>query len=106
MSHLLCFTIQMVRLRKDEGGMVEERRFPAHATVTHLLDWAVVLVQKPKMFTVYCSAPKKTSLPKIPLDVISTHQGGLGRGHFHLRTWGQASRLVWRILTGYLNTFG
>ena len=28
--------------------------------------------------------------------MISTHQGGLGRGHFHLRTWGQDSiRLVW-----------
>ena len=27
------------------------------------------------------------------LDVV-VHQGGLGRGHFHLRTWGQSSRLV------------
>ena len=27
------------------------------------------------------------------LDVV-VHQGGLGRGRFHLRTWGQSSRLV------------
>ena len=30
---------------------------------------------------------------RYPLDVV-VHQGGLGRGHFHLRTWGQSSRLV------------
>ena len=129
-------------------------RLPAHATVSHLLDWAVVLVQinsqlilwqcplwcppwwsswchdvhydvhhddhpdvmmstmmsimmSTMMSTMMCTMMTSTMMiPWWSCNDVNLHQGGLGRGHFHLRTWGQASRLVWRILTGYLNTFG
>ena len=92
-------------------------RMPASTPVSRLLDWAVVLVRD-------SIGTKKTDLASfqnvhLGVDVehqnqgdlnignhlvVETHhrhlldvvvpQGGLGRGHFHLRTWGQSSRLV------------
>ena len=93
-------------------------RMPASTPVSRLLDWAVVLVRdssgtKKKLIV--------ASFQNVHLGVdgdhqnqwdlnigdhlvvethhrhlldVVVHQGGLGRGHFHLRTWGQSSRLV------------
>ena len=66
-------------------------RFPAHASVAHLLDWAVVLVQKHCLCWLvdFFGGGYKNLWCDLRCD-----QGGLGRGHFQLRTWGQGSRMV------------
>ena len=89
-------------------------RMPASTPVSRLLDWAVVLVRdsfgtKKLILASFQNVhlghhQNQWDLNKGDHLVVETHhrhlldvvvhQGGLGRGRFHLRTWGQSSRLV------------